>query len=166
MNPSFFVLKTMFTLNRRFCKNSLYYVKRGLSTSTCNKSSQNTKKSTNNSPIWSTQFLSKNKDPNDDKTCTESRDDNAFIGSLFMNQTWLTGKMEWFDDLPSVEAINSKMLDLYPQFTSQFIHLREGYEKMWEYLTMEDFRKIIDEINKDAQDPTKFPELTKDAIVR
>lgn len=156
----------MFTLNRRLCKNPLYCVKRGLSTWTCNKSSQSTKNPTNNSPIWSTQFLSKNKDPNDDKASNEHRDDNAFIGSFFTNQAWLTGKMEWLEDLPSVEAINSKMLDLYPQFATQFVHLREGYEKMWEYLTMEDFRKIVDEINKDAQDPEKFPELNKDAIVR
>ncbi|KAI7892682.1 acyl transferase/acyl hydrolase/lysophospholipase [Mucor mucedo] len=156
----------MFTLKRCLCRNSLYYIKRELSSSTCHRaSSENTKKKVthNNSPIWSTQFLSKNKQDND---TPRADDDNAFIGSFFTNQTWLTGKMEWLDDLPSVEAINSKMLDLYPQFASQFTHLREGYEKMWEYLTMEDFRKIVDEINKDAHDATKFPELNKDAIVR
>lgn len=144
------------TSKRYFCKNSLYYIKRRLSNTTCTPKG---KKPNNISPKWPTPFLSTDKQQ-------ESQDENAFIGSLFMNQSWLTGKMEWLEDLPTVDAINSKMLDLYPQFTSQFIQLREGYEKTWEYLTMEDFRKLVDEINVDAQDPTKFPELTMDAIVR
>lgn len=142
----------MFTVNRYICKKSFHSIKRKLSTST----NPSPKKPTRHSPIWSTQFLSKD----------TTQDDNAFIGSFFTNQTWLSEKIEWLDDLPYVEAINSKMLDLYPQFASQLTHLREGYEKMWEYLTMEDFRKIVDEITKEAHDPTKFPELDKDAIVR
>ncbi|GAA5812698.1 hypothetical protein MFLAVUS_006156 [Mucor flavus] len=92
--------------------------------------------------------------------------DDKFIGSLFTDQAWLSSKMEWLEDLPTVEAINLKMLELYPQFTTQFSHLQKGYEKMWEYLTMEEFRKIVDEINKDAKDPLKFSELNNDAVVR
>jgi ABC-type Zn2+ transport system substrate-binding protein/surface adhesin len=173
----------MFSLNRRLHRATFYYMKRGFSSTSCNKSLNNIKEpTTGHSQHWASQFLSKNDDSNDneekqddsndneekqdDNSKKSSHDDNAFIASLFSNKAWLSPKIDWLDDLPSVEAINAKMAEIYPQFTSQFKRLREGYQKMWDFLTMEDFRKIVDEINKGAKDPTKFPEITKDAIVR
>jgi phospholipase A2 len=81
------------------------------------------------------------------------------------NKAWLTSKMDWLD-LPSVEDINAKMTELYPQFTSQFKHLSDGYAKMWDYLTMEDFRKLVEEIKQEEKDPRLYPEMNKDATVR
>lgn len=132
--------------------------------SNCNKtpSSSSIKRPLDNSPLWSSQIRSKSEE--EDNKQPEA--DDKFIGSLFTDQAWLSSKMEWLEDLPTVEAINLKMLELYPQFTTQFSHLQKGYEKMWEYLTMEEFRKIVDEINKDAKDPLKFSELNNDAMVR
>lgn len=157
--------------------------RRGFS-NTCSSSSPPNpikKPPTAHSQSWTSQFLSTKsssdseekeevKQTQEDKKSSNSnssqQDDNAFIASLFSNKDWLSPKINWLDDLPSVEAINTKMAELYPQFTSQFKHLREGYEKMWDFLTMEDFRKLVDEINKDAKDPNKFPEISKDAVVR
>jgi phospholipase A2 len=156
----------MFTLKRRLNKRTVYQVKRGLSSTSCNKSPRNVTKSTCHSQIWTTQSHSKKKDDQDDSQKESERDDNAFISSLFSDKAWLSAKIDWLDELPSVDAINAKMAQLYPHFTSQFTHLREGYKHMWDYLTMEDFRKIVDEINEEAKDPNKFPEITKDAHVR
>lgn len=130
--------------------------------SDCNKTPGNSIKGRiDNSPLWYSQIRSKSEEDN-----KQPEADDKFIGSLFTDQAWLSSKMEWLEDLPTVEAINLKMLELYPQFTTQFSHLQKGYEKMWEYLTMEEFRKIVDEINKDAKDPLKFSELNNDAVVR
>jgi phospholipase A2 len=106
-----------------------------------------------------------NKEKEDDSK--KEKDANAFISSLFSNppnRTWFS-KLAW-PELPSVETLNKKMEELYPQFTSQFEQIREGYEHMWQFLTMEDFRKIMDEIKRDEKDPMKHPEVAKDAYVR
>lgn len=95
----------------------------------------------------------------------EEKKDNAFIASLMSNKNWLTNKMEW-PELPSVDDINAKLNQLYPEFTSQFTHLHDNYQKLWDYLTMEDFRKIVDELVKEQNDPNIYPEITKDASVR
>lgn len=56
-----------------------------------------------------------------------------------------------------------KLSELYPQLSVQ---LKDGYQKLWDYLTMEEFRRIVDELRKEANDVDKYAELTQDAIVR
>lgn len=116
-------------------------------------------------PLWSVPFIFKDKDLDKDQDKSKEEDDNAFISLLMSNKAWLTSKLHW-PDLPSVEEINVKMAELYPQFTSQFNHLREGYAQMWDYLTMEEFRKIVEEIKQEEKDPRLYPEMNKDATVR
>ncbi|KAL9550550.1 hypothetical protein MBANPS3_004673 [Mucor bainieri] len=132
-----------------------------------------TKKTSKNPLLWSVPFLSGSKDvakddddsaPNDSKK-QRQEDDNAFIASLMSNKAWLSGKIDW-PDFPSVDAINAKIQELYPQFSSQFTHLREGYAKMWDYLTMEEFRKIVEQVKKEENDTRVYPEMARDAVVR
>lgn len=157
----------MFTVNRHIQRTTIRHFRRRITTTSCNKSTPNVNKSTGNSPSWSTQFLSKNKDNDeDDKKTTASKEDNEFIASLFSNKAWLSEKMDWLGELPTMEELNTKMNELYPQFTSQFTQLTDSYQKVWDYLTMEEFRALVDEINRDAKDVHKFPELAKTAIVR
>ncbi|KAI8967489.1 acyl transferase/acyl hydrolase/lysophospholipase [Mycotypha africana] len=77
----------------------------------------------------------------------------------------LTEKLEW-PELPSVDVINAKLAELYPQFITQFSKLREGYAHLWDYLSMEEFRRIVDEVKNEMQDSKLYPEITRDAIVR
>lgn len=117
-------------------------------------------------------FLSSSNSKDADKDHTpqdtakeQHQDDNAFIASLMSNKAWLSGKIDW-PDFPSVDAINAKIQELYPQFSSQFTHLREGYAKMWDYLTMEEFRKIVEQVKKEESDTRVYPEMARDAAVR
>ncbi|KAI9480822.1 MAG: acyl transferase/acyl hydrolase/lysophospholipase [Benjaminiella poitrasii] len=116
--------------------------------------------------LWTSRlFLSKSDKDDDDQS-------NAFITFLMSNKTWLENKLPDWPELPSlaetlnVDAINSRMTELYPQFSSQMKQLREGYAKLWDYLTMEEFRKIVEEIENDENDPHVHPEIEKDASVR
>ncbi|CEP10098.1 hypothetical protein [Parasitella parasitica] len=114
-------------------------------------------------PLWSVPFLSQSSDRGEETKKQE--DDNAFIASLMSNKVWLSNKMDWPEFL-SVDAINAKISELYPQFSSQFTNLREGYERMWDYLTMEDFRKIVEQVKKEESDTSVYPEMARDAAVR
>jgi len=125
-------------------------------------------KSSKNPLLWSVPLLGKDaadKDQANQDTKEQPQDDNAFIASLMSNKAWLSGKLDW-PDFPSVDAINAKIQELYPQFSSQFTHLREGYAKMWDYLTMEEFRKIVEQVKKEENDIRVYPEMAKDAVVR
>lgn len=125
-------------------------------------------KSSKNPLLWSVPLLGKDaadKDKANQDTKEQPQDDNAFIASLMSNKAWLSGKLDW-PDFPSVDAINAKIQELYPQFSSQFTHLREGYAKMWDYLTMEEFRKIVEQVKKEENDIRVYPEMAKDAVVR
>lgn len=176
----------MFRLQKHFCSSRIHYIRRGLSATCCqhysstrmnsNKSSTTTTKSSKNPLLWSVPFLSsKDASSKDDSppppppppqdTKEQHQDDNAFIASLMSNKAWLSGKIDW-PDFPSVDAINAKIQDLYPQFSSQFTHLREGYAKMWDYLTMEEFRKIVEQVKKEENDTRVYPEMARDAVVR
>ena len=163
----------MLRLQRQFYKSRIHYIRRGLSVTSCQQSSPkvNYKSSTSNNsttsknPLWSVPFLSKYTDEDEKKKGIKEQDDNAFIASLMSNKAWLSSKIDW-PEFPSVDAINAKISELYPQFNTQFIHLREGYEKMWDYLTMEEFRKIVEQVKKEENDINVYPEIARDAVVR
>lgn len=103
--------------------------------------------------------------PETKEEAQKEKEDNDFIASLISNKNWLTSKIEW-PELPTVNDINAKLEKMYPEFTAQFTHLHDNYEKLWDYLTMEDFRKIVDELIKEQNDPELYPEISKDATVR
>jgi hypothetical protein len=160
----------MLRLQRRFSKATLYHLHRGIVSTTSRYRNSDTKESKANklslkTPLWCAPFIFQNKNKDNENDKDKEQDDNAFISSIMSNNAWLTSKMDWLD-LPSVEDINVKLNELYPQFTLQFNHLREGYAKMWDYLTMEEFRKIVEEIKLEEKDPRLYPEMNKDATVR
>ncbi|KAI9011985.1 acyl transferase/acyl hydrolase/lysophospholipase, partial [Phycomyces nitens] len=49
---------------------------------------------------------------------------------------------------------------------AQFEAIRESYTKFWELLSLEDFRKMVEETRKDDANPHVFPEIEQDAFVR
>lgn len=163
----------MLQLQRHFYKSRIHYIQRGLSATCCqqtnpkmkNHSSSTSKSTTSKNPLWSVPFLSKYTNEDEQKKDIKEQDDNAFIASLMSNKAWLSSKIDW-PEFPSVDAINAKFAELYPQFNTQFKHLREGYEKMWDYLTMEDFRKIVEQVKKEENDIDVYPEMARDAVVR
>lgn len=68
--------------------------------------------------------------------------------------------------LPSTEDINEKIAELYPSFTSQIEYIKQSYAYLWDFLSMEDFRHMMDEMEKEASDEKTYPEVAKDAHVR
>lgn len=68
--------------------------------------------------------------------------------------------------LPSTEEINEKIAELYPSFTSQFEYLKQSYAYLWDFLSMEDFRHMMTEMEKEASDEKAYPEVAEDAHVR
>ncbi|KAI7903672.1 acyl transferase/acyl hydrolase/lysophospholipase [Cokeromyces recurvatus] len=107
------------------------------------------------------------------KAAQDDEDNNAFISFLTSNKSWLENKLPNWSELRSptteylnVDVLHAKMAEFYPHFLTQMKQLREGYEKLWCYLTMEDFRKIVEEIKTEENDPLVHPEIKKDAIVR
>lgn len=163
----------MLQLQRHFHKSRIHYIQRGLSATCCqqtnpkmkNRSSSASKSTTSKNPLWSVPFFSKYTNEDEQKKDIKEQDDNAFIASLMSNKAWLSSKIDW-PEFPSVDVINAKFAELYPQFNTQFKHLREGYEKMWDYLTMEDFRKIVEQVKKEENDIDVYPEMARDAVVR
>ena len=68
--------------------------------------------------------------------------------------------------LPSTEEINEKIAELYPSFTNQFEYLKQSYAYLWDFLSMEDFRHMMTEMEKEASDVKAYPEVAEDAHVR
>ncbi|KAI9030730.1 acyl transferase/acyl hydrolase/lysophospholipase [Phycomyces nitens] len=104
-----------------------------------------------------------------DRMQEDIRRENAFISKMFALKPTLPEipKLNLPEPhIPSVEEINQKMNELYPTFASQFDTLRESYENFWDFLTMEDFRKLLDDIVREDQDESLYPEVGKDAMVR
>lgn len=81
--------------------------------------------------------------------------------------TSATPHIEWSTpSLPSLDNITGKMSQLYAEFPNQINSLKESYYRFWDMLTMDEFRKIIDEIREAEKDPSIHPEITRDAFVR
>ncbi|KAI8374151.1 acyl transferase/acyl hydrolase/lysophospholipase [Radiomyces spectabilis] len=117
--------------------------------------------------LWASILPSSNttEDTNEHKTQNTKQDEEDIFLSKLFSRSWSIRKLE-FPDLPSVETINSTMARLYPSLTSQFKNISENYAKIWEFLTMEDFRKIFDEIEQENRNPDIHAEVAKDATVR
>ncbi|KAL0096298.1 acyl transferase/acyl hydrolase/lysophospholipase [Phycomyces blakesleeanus] len=104
-----------------------------------------------------------------DRMQEDVRRENDFISKMFSLKSTLPTMPKINipePHIPSVEEINQRMNELYPTFASQFDTLRESYEHFWDFLTMEDFRKLIDDIQREDQDGLIYPEVGEDAIVR
>ncbi|KAJ2964089.1 hypothetical protein NQZ79_g933 [Umbelopsis isabellina] len=89
------------------------------------------------------------------------------VDSLLSFFSSATPNIEWSTpSLPSLDNITGKMSQLYAEFPNQINSLRESYNRFWDMLTMDDFRKMIDEIREAEKDPSIHPEITRDASVR
>ncbi|KAI9339239.1 acyl transferase/acyl hydrolase/lysophospholipase [Pilaira anomala] len=88
---------------------------------------------------------------------------NDFLSNLFSGNA--------SDYIPSVipatfEELKSKLASLYPAFENQIETIREMYNSFWEFLSLEDFRKIVRESLQEDDDPVLHPEIEHDAFVR
>ncbi|KAG1459738.1 hypothetical protein G6F46_007140 [Rhizopus delemar] len=83
---------------------------------------------------------------------------NDFLGSLFKNASAL---------VPStLEEFKSKMASVYPAFERQMEAIRHMYSSFWDYLFLEDFRKIVKESLNEDDDVILHPEIQQEALVR
>ena len=83
---------------------------------------------------------------------------NDFLGSLFKNAS---------DIVPStLEEFKSKMAAVYPAFERQLEAIRNMYSSFWDYLFLEDFRKIVKESLNEDDDVILHPEIQQEAFVR
>ncbi|KAI9316508.1 acyl transferase/acyl hydrolase/lysophospholipase [Dichotomocladium elegans] len=70
------------------------------------------------------------------------------------------------EKIPTTEDINKKIAALYPSFSSQFDSLRQGYAVLWDYITMDDFRHMVADMEREFKDAVTYPEVAEDAYVR
>ncbi|KAI9271702.1 acyl transferase/acyl hydrolase/lysophospholipase [Phascolomyces articulosus] len=93
---------------------------------------------------------------------------DEFISNIFNNMPeWTTPDWITTPDIPtSLEDWTEKMTQLYPAFESQLESMRETYEQFWNFLSMDEFRKIVEESRREDLDATLHPEITLDAEVR
>lgn len=94
-------------------------------------------------------------------TMDKSTDD--FLSNLF--------SIHPSDYIPSIipttfEELQLKLSSLYPNFENQIQTIKEMYNSFWEFLSLEDFRKIVQESLEEDDDPILHPEITMDAYVR
>ncbi|KAG2204450.1 hypothetical protein INT47_005241 [Mucor saturninus] len=126
----------------------------------------------------------KPKDGDEQKTKEEilNTDDNSlyndFLAALPMTRDTSTDdflsnlfSINPSDYIPSIipttfEELQSKLSSLYPNFESQIETIKEMYNSFWEFLSLEDFRKIVQESLEEDDDPVLHPEITMDAYVR
>ncbi|CEG69427.1 hypothetical protein RMATCC62417_05504 [Rhizopus microsporus] len=96
--------------------------------------------------------------PDTDPIKQQEDETNNFLGNLFKNAS---------DIVPaSLEEFKSKMSSLYPAFERQLENIRNMYSSFWNYLFLEDFRKIVEESMKEDTDTSLHPEIEQDAKVR
>lgn len=96
--------------------------------------------------------------PDTDPIKQQEDETNNFLGNLFKSTS---------DIVPaSLEEFKSKMSSLYPAFERQLENIRNMYSSFWDYLFLEDFRKIVKESMKEDTDTGLHPEIEQDAKVR
>ncbi|CAO3686102.1 unnamed protein product [Rhizopus stolonifer] len=84
--------------------------------------------------------------------------EDDFLSRLFQNAS---------DIVPStLEDIKEKMRLLYPAFERQLESLQKMYSSFWDYLFLEDFKKIVKESLEEDDDVMLHPEIEQDAQVR
>ncbi|KAI9481693.1 MAG: acyl transferase/acyl hydrolase/lysophospholipase [Benjaminiella poitrasii] len=66
----------------------------------------------------------------------------------------------------SFEELKTKIASLYPTFENQLEAIRDMYQSFWDYLTFEDFRKMVNESKEEDDDSELHPEIEHDAYVR
>ncbi|GAA5799245.1 hypothetical protein HPULCUR_004655 [Helicostylum pulchrum] len=97
----------------------------------------------------------------DNLVLDRSADD--FLSNLFSQNTsdYLTSVIP-----TSFEELKAKLSSIYPSFEHQIETIREMYNSFWEFLSLEDFRKIVNESLEEDDDPVLHPEIEHDAYVR
>ncbi|MBM6386402.1 MAG: hypothetical protein JSY10_20810 [Paenibacillus sp.] len=97
----------------------------------------------------------------DNLVLDSSADD--FLSNLFSQNTsdYLTSVIP-----TSFEELKTKLSSLYPSFENQIETIREMYNSFWEFLSLEDFRRIVNESLEEDDDPVLHPEIEHDAYVR
>ncbi|KAI9488138.1 acyl transferase/acyl hydrolase/lysophospholipase [Zychaea mexicana] len=86
---------------------------------------------------------------------------DEFIGAIFHSlPDWST------DDLPSLEALTERMTNIYPAFASQMESVRQTYEQFWNFVSMDEFRRIIEDSRREDSDESLHPEIAFDTQVR
>ena len=75
------------------------------------------------------------------------------------------------NDISTIKVPNRKdfeetVVKLYPRLASQLDSMREGYVKFWDFLTMDEFRHMVEMAEKEIKDVKHHPEVGMDAIVR
>lgn len=97
----------------------------------------------------------------DNLVLDRSADD--FLSNLFSQNTtaYLTSVIP-----TSFEELKTKLSSIYPSFENQIETIREMYNSFWEFLSLEDFRNIVNESLKEDDDPVLHPEIEHDAYVR
>lgn len=87
----------------------------------------------------------------------KKRSVDDFIGSLFSN------KRSFLPDLSPVDKIQARVAE---SFSSQIDSLQKSFDRFWEMLNMEDFRKLVDETVEEYKNAQLHPEIQRDAHVR
>ena len=95
------------------------------------------------------------------QTLQDTSDD--FINTIFNTMPDWTVTTE---DLPSLEELTERMTNLYPAFASQMESMRQTYEQFWNFLSMDEFRRIVEESQREDLDASLHPEIMLDAEVR
>ncbi|KAI9488610.1 acyl transferase/acyl hydrolase/lysophospholipase [Zychaea mexicana] len=67
---------------------------------------------------------------------------------------------------PKPKEVEETISRLYPALATQMENIRESYAKFWDFLTMDEFRHMVETAEKEAKDPMLHPEVDKDAAVR
>lgn len=93
-------------------------------------------------------------------TLTLDKSTDSFLSNLFSG-----------DYIPSIipisfEELKNKMAALYPNFESQLETIKNMYNTFWEWLSLQDFKKIVKESLEEDDDPVLHPEIRQDAYVR
>ncbi|KAG2219995.1 hypothetical protein INT45_001894 [Circinella minor] len=75
------------------------------------------------------------------------------------------------NDISTIKVPNRKdfeetVVKLYPKLAGQLDSMREGYAKFWDFLTMDEFRHMVEMAEKETKDIKYHPEVGMDAIVR
>jgi phospholipase A2 len=89
---------------------------------------------------------------------------DTFLSNLFSSSSAS-------DYIPSVipqtfEELKAKMTNLYPAFENQLETIRDMYKSFWDFLSLEEFRRIVQESLEEDDDPELHPEIEQDAYVR
>ncbi|CAO3617653.1 unnamed protein product [Mucor hiemalis] len=66
----------------------------------------------------------------------------------------------------SFEELKSAMASFYPSFENQIETIKEMYNSFWDFLSLEEFKNIVQESLDEDDDPELHPEIHEEAYVR